>query len=103
MRTLGVPDPDGIGEADPPLEGGTVEEGSSPTLEGEGEWGEEEDGDGSGHSAVFYYLYYRNSHIDRLQLLNYRKLAFTVTYTLKFPCFSFAHFCGVTASVLKLY
>ncbi len=52
MRILGVPDPDGNGEADPPLEGVTVEEGSSPTLEGEGECGEEEDGDGSGHSAV---------------------------------------------------
>ncbi len=64
MRILGVPDPDGIGEADPPLEGGTVEEGSSPILEGEGEWGEEEDGDGSGHSTVVYYLYYRNSLID---------------------------------------
>ncbi len=52
MRILGVPDPVGSGEADPPLEGATVEEGSSPTLEGEREGGEEEDGDGSGHSAA---------------------------------------------------
>jgi hypothetical protein len=52
VRIRGVPDPVGNGEADPPLEGVTVEEGSSPTLEGEGECGEEEDGDGSGQSAV---------------------------------------------------
>ncbi len=71
-----------------------MEEGSSPTLEGEGEWGEEEDGDGSSHSTVvedsvslhIYYLYYRNILIDRLQLLNYRKLAFTFSVAFKFPC-----------------
>jgi hypothetical protein len=54
-RILGVPDPDGIGEADPLLECGTGEEGTSPTPEGEGEVEEEEeeeDGDGSSHSAV---------------------------------------------------
>ncbi len=95
MRILGAPDPDGTGEADPPLEGGTVEEGSSPTLEGEGELGEEEDGDGSGHSAVVYYLYYRNCFIDRLQLLNYRKLAFTIAYMSKLPCFFFVYFLFV--------
>jgi hypothetical protein len=54
-----------------------VEEGTSPTPEGEGEGGEEEDGDGSSHSTIvedsvslrIYYLYYRNSLIDRLHLL----------------------------------
>ncbi len=51
-RILGVPVPDGIGEADPLLECGTGEEGTSPTPEGEGEGEEEEDGDGSSHSAV---------------------------------------------------
>ncbi len=49
-RILGVPNPDGIGEADPLLEWGTVEEGTSPIPEGEGEGGEEEDGDGSSHN-----------------------------------------------------
>ncbi len=42
-----VPDPDGSGEADPLLEWGAVEEGTSPSLEGEGEGEEEEDGGGS--------------------------------------------------------
>ncbi len=54
-----------------------MEEGTLPTPEVDGEGGEEEDGDGSSRSTIvedsvsvrIYYLYYRNSLIDRLHLL----------------------------------
>jgi hypothetical protein len=40
-----------------------------------------------------------NNLIDRLQLLNYRKIEFTFTFMLKFPCFFFVHFLLVLISL----